>query len=556
MKTPARPTHGPDPAGALRRRPGPAAIGAVALALAVAALLLVDTEDRDLRERTLIVALTGEPRSLDPHTTTSSNDFRICTNLYEGLVRFAPGSLEIEPALATSWEVDNDGRRYTFELRRGVQFHDGSAFDANAVVFNFNRMLDPEHPEHDTGPFPFSFFFDSVESVEAHNRHTVVFHLSEPFAPFLANLAYPTGLIVSPAAVREHRSDFGRHPSGTGPFRFVEWQSRRSIVLERHHAADPSPSSADADRDSALAERLLFRPITDPAARTAELLAGSVDVILEAPPDVLARLRRDPDLQVDEVDGTHLWFLILNCRHGPFASRDMREAVNLAVDKQAITDLLLQGTASVAHSAFPDAFDWIPRPPDAGARHDPERARELIRAADHEGTSLRLWVPEGGSGMLQARAMAEAIQADLAGVGLSVRIEVFEWNSFLERVNAGLDDGVDMAAMAWMVNDPDTLPYLTLRSGALPEHGGFNSGYFEHAALDDLLERARRAADPARRAELYQQADALIREQHPWLIVASERQHVIHRRHIQGIELHPAYLLRLGQVQLTPTAHP
>lgn len=550
-----------------RRKPGAIAIVAAVAIIAAAALLLIETEDRELRERTLIIALTDEPRSLDPHTTTSANDFRICTSLYEGLVRFAPGSLEIEPALASSWDISDDGLRYTFELREGVRFHDGSALDADAVAFNFNRMLDPDHPEHDTGPFPFSFFFDSIESVEVADSHTVVLHLSEPFAPLLANLAYPTGLIVSPAAVREHGSDFGRHPSGTGPFRFIDWQSRRKVVLERHHPGSPDNNNATAattaTEDAADAatsepaaagvERLLFRPITDPAARTAELLAGSVDVVLDVPPDVLARLRRDPGLTVEEVSGTHLWFLILNCRHGPFSDRRMREAVNLAVDREAITGQLLQGTATAADSAFPEAFDWIPRADAADKKGpDPERARELVLAAGHKDASLRLWVPEGGSGMLQARAMAEAIQADLARIGLSVRIEVFEWNSFLERVNAGLDDTVDMAAMAWMVNDPDTLPYLTLRSGALPEHGGFNSGYFEDPRLDELLEQGRRAVDPASRADIYRRADAIIRRQHPWLIVASEKQHAVTRTGITGIELHPSFLLRLAQAKKAP----
>ena len=171
----------------------------------------------------LAVGQIAEPKSLDPAAVTAVNDFRILVNLYDGLVRFQDGSLEVEPALAESWEISQDGTVYTFSLREGVTFHDGSPLDAEAVTFHFERMLDEEHPYHDTGPFPLSFFFSAIDTVEALDPQTVRFTLNEPYAPFLSNLAYPTGLIVSPAAVAEHGADYGRNPSGTGGLRFERW---------------------------------------------------------------------------------------------------------------------------------------------------------------------------------------------------------------------------------------------------------------------------------------------------------------------------------------------
>jgi hypothetical protein len=142
----------------------------------------------------LVVGQIAEPQALDPHAVTAVNDFRILMNVYDGLVRYASGTLEVEPALATDWEISDDGTVYTFTLREGVTFHDGSAFNAEAVVFNFDRMLNEDHPYHDTGPFPLSFFFSSIESVEATwIDMTVTFTLNAPYAPFLSNLAYPTG---------------------------------------------------------------------------------------------------------------------------------------------------------------------------------------------------------------------------------------------------------------------------------------------------------------------------------------------------------------------------
>lgn len=191
----------------------------------------------------LVVGQIAEPKSLDPAAVTAVNDFRILMNVYDGLVRYKDGTLEVEPSLAESWSISDDGTEYTFELRDGVTFHDGSAFDAAAVEFNFDRMLDENHPYHDTGPFPLSFFFSAVEDVEAVDADTVKFKLKEPYAPFLSNLAYPTGLIVSPAAVKEHGADFGRNPSGTGPFRFAEWESNAKVVVIRNDSYwDGAPS--------------------------------------------------------------------------------------------------------------------------------------------------------------------------------------------------------------------------------------------------------------------------------------------------------------------------
>lgn len=493
-------------------------------------------------DETLVIGQVAEPRTLDPHVATSTNDFRILANIYEGLVRFADDSLEIEPALAKSWEISKEATVYTFRLREGIHFHDGARFDSEAVRFNFERMLEPGHPFRHTGPFPLAFFFEAIESIETPDPLTVVFRLSEPFSPFLANLAYPTGYLVSPQAVSEHDTAYGRNPAGTGPFRFVDWVSRRRVLLERN--PDYWGSAAEI-------EQLLFRPLADENARLTEMLAGSVDLILEVPPDIVEFFRSAPNFEVLERAGPHLWFCILNTREGPFANQKMRLAVNLAIDRESITRDLLQGTASAAYSNFAEAFDIHDGKTivDRENRFDPERARQLITEAGYEGHSIKFLVPESGSGMLEPRSMAEAIQADLAKVGLNVRIETFEWNTYLSIVNTGLQGNGDMAQMAWMTNDPDTLPYLTLRSEAWPENGGFNSGYFSDETVDTLLEEARRTADNAIRNELYQQVDEILLNAAPWIPVASWRQNAVVSSSVEGLKLQPSFLLRLERAR-------
>ncbi len=516
----------------LPRRALLAATAATALALSVGAATAQTPEN------VLIVGQIAEPQALDPAAVTAVNDFRILMNMYDGLVRYKDGTLEVEPALATDWTISDDGTRYTFTLREGVTFHDGSAFDAEAVKFNFDRMLDESHPYHDTGPFPLAFFFSSVESVDVIDPQTVSFRLNGPYAPFLSNLAYPTGLIVSPAAVMEHGADFGRNPSGTGAFTFGEWRSNEAVVVQAN------PDYWDGAPEL---ETVVFRPITDANTRTAEMLAGGIDLMVEVPPVALSEFQGDA-YTVHEQAGPHVWFLILNAKEGPFADVRVRQAANYAINKEAIVNDVLEGTAEVAAGPTPPAFAWAYNPDLEPYPYDPDRARELLAEAGAEGAELTFYVTEGGSGMLDPVAMGTAIQADLEAVGLDVTIETYEWNTFLGNVNPGLEGKADMAEMAWMTNDPDTLPFLALRTEAWPDKGGFNSGYYSNPEVDALLDAARVETDQAERARLYKEMQVIVQEDAPWVFVANWKQNAVTSDRVEGFSLQPSFFLLLDDV--------
>jgi peptide/nickel transport system substrate-binding protein len=512
---------------------------ALASGLSAAGVLAAGTVLAQTPPGVLIVGQIAEPKSLDPHAVTAVNDFRILMNVYDGLVRYKDGTLEVEPALAESWTISDDGTVYTFDLRDGVSFHDGSALTAEAVKFNFDRMLDENHPFYDTGPFPLSFFFSAIDSVTAEDADTVTFTLKEPYAPFLSNLAYPTGLIVSPEAVKEFGKDFGRHPSGTGPFRFAEWESNAKVVVVRNE---------DYWGGAPALEAVVFRPITDANTRVAEMLAGGIDLMVEVPPDSVATFTDDASYQVHEQAGPHVWFLILNAKEGPLADKKMRQAVNYAIDKKALVENVLQGTAEVAAGPTPPAFAWAYNEELDPYPYDPAKAKSLIEEAGHAGAELTFYVTEGGSGMLDPVPMGAAIQADLAEVGLNVEIETYEWNTFLGKVNPGLEGKADMAEMAWMTNDPDTLPYLALRSDAFPDKGGFNSGYYSNPEVDKLLEAARRSTDQEERAELYKQMQAIVHDDAPWAFIANWKQNAVASSAVDGFSLQPSFFLILKDV--------
>ena len=511
----------------------------LAAAFGALSLLLASPAMSQTPPNVAIVGQIAEPKSLDPAAVTAVNDFRILVNVYDGLTRYRDGTLEVEPALAESWEISEDGKTYTFKLRSGVKFHDGSDFNAEAVKFNFDRMLKEDHPFHDTGPFPLAFFFSSVAEVNVIDDLTVEFKLNAPYAPFLSNLAYPTGLIVSPAAVEEYGKDFGRHPSGTGAFKFEEWEANAKVVVSRNE---------DYWDGAAPLEAIVYRPITDANTRIAEMLAGGLDIMVEVPPDSLQQFRDNADYKVLEQAGPHVWFLILNAKEGLFSDKKVRQAANYAIDKKALTENVLQGTADIAAGPTPPAFAWAYDESLDPYPYDPEKAKELLKEAGYSGEALTFYVTEGGSGMLDPVAMGTAIQADLQKVGMKVNIETYEWNTFLDKVNPGLEGKADMAEMAWMTNDPDTLPYLALRSEAFPDKGGFNSGYYSNPKVDELLNAAREATDQDERAKLYKEMQQIVHDDAPWVFVANWKQNAVTKASVENFKLQPSFFLMLQKV--------
>src|SRR5207237_1308055 len=226
---------------------------------------------------TLVVGLVAEPVNLDPAQVTDLNSNRVGRRVVETLVTFPDESTQIVPGLAESWTVSRDGRRYTFKLRRGVAFHDGSPFNAEAVKFSIERQINPEHPFNKLGKYPFAnFFFGNVKAVEVVDDATVEFVLKEPRASFLAVLTAGAASIVSPTAVRKLGADYPSQPVGTGPFKFVSWERGQRVVLEKNPTYWRYPVKV---------ERVVYRPIVEDQARLTELLTGGLDIVVGTPPD-------------------------------------------------------------------------------------------------------------------------------------------------------------------------------------------------------------------------------------------------------------------------------
>src|SRR5687768_1382660 len=258
---------------------------------------------------TLVVGLVAEPVNLDPAQVTDLNSNRVGRRVVETLVTFPDESTQVVPGLAESWTISKDGLQYTFKLRKGIKFHDGTPLNAEAVKFSIERQILAEHPANKLGKYPFAnYFFGNVKAVEVVDPATVEFVLKEPRASFLAVLTAGAASIVSPTAVKKFGADYALTPVGTGPFKFVSWERGQRVVVDKNSGYWKSPVKID---------RVIYRPIVEDQARLTELLTGALDLIVGTPPDYVAQLETNPKVTLLKQVGAHVWYLGINNQKKP-----------------------------------------------------------------------------------------------------------------------------------------------------------------------------------------------------------------------------------------------
>lgn len=477
-------------------------------------------------EKTLIYCIEAGPEIFNPSLAISGASFDAALPVYNTLVEFERGGTRIVPGLAQEWTISPDGLIYEFKLRRGVKFHSAPDFipsrdfNADDVLFSIKRQWRAGHPYHKVSGGNYVYFNSTgtvglLKSVEKIDDFTVRIMLNQVEAPFLANLAMPFAAVLSAEyadamAAKGTPQRLDHVPVGTGPFQFVGYQKDSAIrykAFDRHWAGR-TPS-----------DNLVFVVTPDAAVRYARLKAGECHAAAHLNPVDLPSIRKDATLQLLETEGLGLGYLAFQTLKKPFDDVRVRRAVVMALDKSAIVAAVYQDLGKPAHGPLPPGM-WSYAPSAATPSFDPARARELLAEAGYpDGFETDLWaMPVQRPYNPNARRMAEMIQADLAHVGIRVKIVTFEWSQYLKRIRSGEHQ---MALWGWISDNGDPDNFLhTLLSADAARDGGGNIAKWSYKPFDDLVVKAKREIDQSVRAKLYSQAQMIFAEQTPWAPIA------------------------------------
>lgn len=483
---------------------------------------------------TLVVARAADVQLLDPARVQDSESIEVGTLLFEGLVRWTPGTTAIEPGLARSWQASPDGEVWTFELRPGVVFHDGTPLDAAAVVFSFERLLAPAHPSYLAGEDAdyWRSLIKDVARVAAVDADTVEIRVARPYAPLLGYLAmFP---IVSPAAVTRWGDAFKEHPVGAGPYAFEEWRPGDTLVLRRFARYWGKPPRL---------ERLVFRIVVDARQRLVELESGSVDLAMAILPDEQSFVELHPELELHAAPSNDVSYLAFNLTRRPFDERAVRRAAAHAVNKVPIVKLAFHGRARPADGPLPPS-QWGHHVPRARYFFEPERARALLREAAAGGlidldATYTLYAPTTPRPyMTSPERVARFLQAALGNVGLKIDLRLQPYNEYRASVQTGKHD---LALFGWIgdTGDPNNFLYVLFHSDNAVVGSAHNVAFFRDPVVDRLLIEAQGVPDQASRVLIYRAAQDRIAEEAPWVPLAHSDYVVAARKELANVVLSP-----------------
>ncbi len=474
----------------------------------------------------LIYAQGSDPRGLDPAMFDDLESAKVTNQIYEGLVRYKAGNTtEVEPLLATEWKISPDGKEIVFKLRQGVKFHDGTPFNAQAVKVNFDRQLPPQRK--DDMPYA-DFTFAGVSKVEVVDDYTVKIILEKPNASFLANLAMTTAApIISPEAINKYGDKLMENAVGTGPYKFVKWDKGQQIELaafDGYWGTKPKIG------------KIVFKFTKENSVRASDLMTGAVDVIDGIDTNDVKTLE-SKGMTVLKADGMNINYMGFYTYKKPFDNLILRKAISMAINRQNLVDYLYQGYAKVPNSILPSfipGYSKDVKPYD----YNPEEAKKLLAEAGYPNgfefnvitySNPRPYNPVNGE------KLAAAIQADLAKIGVKMNIKSYPWKEYKQILKDGEGDAY---FYGWIGDNGDADNFLMLLETAQIK-GGLNASKFSNAKLDELIEQGRITMDPAKRAAIYADAQKIVVEDAPWVLLSHGMDMKASRPNIKGVELHP-----------------
>ena len=497
-----------------------------------------DGNTLSLSERSIIYCSEGSPESFNPQLSTSGTTSDATSKLlYNSLIVYKDENNILGPSLAKSWHVTGDGKKITFYLRQDVNFHQSHYFtptrtlNADDILFSFNRILDKEHAFHRVsgGHYPFFEsvkFHDLVEKVEKINEYTVRFILKRNDSSFLANLATDYAVILSAEyaqqlATEDQHQKIDIHPIGTGPFMLKDYRVGSLIRFYRHELYW---------QKKAKIEQLVYDISPSNTSRLTKLLAKECDV--SSYPIAHGKIMDREDLQLESVTSLNVGYFGFNTQKPPFDNKLVRQAISLAINKQALIDTVYASQAARAKSILPEtSWAYDEQTPELG--YDPIRAKSLLEVAGYaQGFNMDIWaMPVQRAYNPNAVTMAKLIQADLKKIGVRVKIVSYEWSTFLRRLSLGEHQSF---LLGWTADHPDPDNFFTPMLSCSANKIGSNRTFWCNKEYDKLLKKALKTTNMNERKSYYAQAMVIINEEMPLLPIAHSKRFQARGSNVKG----------------------
>jgi peptide/nickel transport system substrate-binding protein len=495
---------------------------------------------------TITVGRPTDAISLDPLEATTAPEVWVYNNIFETLVNLDE-NMQVKPGLAEKWEWVND-TTLRFHLKQGVKFQDGTPFNAEAVKFTIDRVINPKKPARGRS------WLGPVNGAKVVDENTVDITTSTPFGP-LANhltMSFVVG-IVSPAAVKKYGDDFGRNPVGTGPFKFQEWKTNDSITLVRND---------DYWGQKANLDKVVFKVIPEEGARMIAFDRGDIDFLLRPAPAEMSRLKSDKQTNVVETPGLRVVYVGLNYQQAPTNDKLVREAIAHAIDVKSINDFVVEGQMLPAKGLeAPSVFGFKDTDIQNKYKFDVNKAGELLKQAgyakgadgiwqkDGKPLELSFWYSQGRD--LKDKEISEAVQDQLTKLGVKVKPNFREWGTHLTALSKE-EPTFNLFTLGWvtMTGDSDFGLYANFHSSNIPPAGTQYNRY-KNSEVDKLLDEARTSLDQAKRKTAYEKAQELIVNDVVWIPVYQTQEVGVLKNYVKGYVGHPAeYYVRFNSVWL------
>ncbi|MBE6024880.1 MAG: ABC transporter substrate-binding protein [Cellulosilyticum sp.] len=478
------------------------------------------TESGEEVADTLVFAQGAEPRGLDPAYVDDGESSKVIVNVYEGLLAYAKDSTELEPCLAESWEISEDGLNYTFKLRQGVKFHDGTDFNAEAVKINIDRQLPPQRTED----MPYaSFVYADVKDVEVVDDYTVKINLTKKNTAFLANLAMSLAApIVSPAALEANNGNVNQSPVGTGPYKFVAWSPSEDIVIERNE---------DYWGEKAKTKNIVFKFIPDNSARIVALKSGEVDMIDGIDSTGVDQIKADGN-EVYNLSGMNINYLAYNTTRAPFDDVKVRTALSKAVNVPELVTALYGEYAETATTILPTFMPGYSKDVKQ-VEYNPEAAKAELESAGFTGPVKMIVYNNPRPYNARNKALAESIQAYWSKIGVEATIEDYDWTTYKDKVVAG---DYDVCFYGWVGDNGDPDNFLNL---LCDQNVSMNVSRLNDAAYNEIIAEGTSTEKGPERDAVYAKAEQYIADLAVWLPISHANNLSAYSPAVQNYSYHP-----------------